>query len=792
MNVMTRLPKKYITLFAIGGIVLIWMIFFHQFLFSGEIVNATDVLTQRYFWYTFIKENLSIDPCFKTWLPYINSGTPFEGGLGKIFKPVTLVTLLALPPDLAVTYELVLYLLVLGVGMYVYMRSLSVTPRSAFLASLFLMLNGELVTLLNAGHVAKLGAICVTPFVFYGLERALQRKTLTAFMLAGALLGIQFWQGHIQICFYTNIAVGIYYLIRVGLMYRQSQNLRQISRLTGFAILMVIIYLLLSAVNFLPLLSFAEVSDRAEGVSYEFATSWSMPPEELITYVIPQFFGFRRLNHFEDEDIIPYWGRMPFTQTGRYFGLLPLLFLLLAVGFVRNKHVLTLSVIAVATLLLGMGRYIPTYRFLYEHVPGFNMFRVPQMILFLFAFAASALAGFGVEWFFRDFSERQERRFRVFLLGGMMIFLLSWLLTMLLPQSQEAVFAMFEQAFMRKGATPEVASARFMNIFNGILRFNVFLGLSVFALGLRLVKSVSRWKLLLAILVVFLADIWLFNEKYLDTIRLDGTRYINENDTIRYCKANPGLYRIMPLTNKPSTYGVPNKVVYHKLYSVSGYEAVGVQYYDDYVKRMTLGSPLVDLLNIKYLIFPTDTQFGEQPAKVGDRFGPYKVVMKGDALLLENLRVLPRAFAVHQASVLTARDDILAVLQNPTFNPRETVVLEETPPVAPPAQPAPAAQSNVRIIDYANRRIQLEAAMASDGFVVLSEKYYPGWRVRVDGQPAHLYKANYTLQAVAVPQGAHTLTFAYHPTDFWWGLAITLITGLSVAGALVFGKKAER
>ena len=155
--------------------------------------------------------------------------------------------------------------------------------------------------MINAGHVNKIGAIFPTPLVFWALERALHRKTLPAFLLAGAVLGFQFWQGHIQISYYICIAVGIYFLIRVGLLYRRQRDLKQVSRLAVLGVVMVVVFLLLSAVEFLPLISFAQVSERAEGVSYEFATNWSMPPEEIVTYIIPGFFGFRRANHYEDE-----------------------------------------------------------------------------------------------------------------------------------------------------------------------------------------------------------------------------------------------------------------------------------------------------------------------------------------------------------------------------------------------------------------------------------------------------------------------------------------------------------
>ncbi|MBD3309307.1 YfhO family protein [candidate division KSB3 bacterium] len=785
------------TLCALSGLLLIGAIFFAQLLFSGEIINATDILTQQYFWNVFIKENLFVDPCFRTWLPYVNAGTPFSGGLNLLFRPISLLTLLLLPVHVAISYEIVLHLLLMGVGMYFYMRELRVSHLSAFFAALFLMLNGEIVTLINAGHVNKIGAIFPITLVFFTLERALRRKTLWAFLLVGAALGFQFWQGHVQISYYTCIAVGLYLFIRFSIIYYHTRNQVQVSFLLLFAVVMVVVFLLLSAVEFLPLLSFATVSERAEGVSYEFATSWSMPPEELITYVIPGFFGFRRPNYYDDEEIVTYWGRMPFTQTGRYFGLLPLLFMLLAICFVRNRHVLTLSIIALIALILGMGKYIPIYKFLYEYVPGFNMFRVPQMILFLFAFATSALAGFGAQWLFGNFSQRKERRLRLFVLAGIAIFLLAWLITIALPQVEQAILALFHQAFFRKGATQEIAAARFDNIFRGFLLFNVLFGLALVVLSLRLVKPLRLPWIVVAMLSLYLLDIGLFNSHYLDTIPLENSHYVDENDAIRYFKAHPGLYRILQATNTPVSYATANKYLYYHLFNVSGYEAVGVEYYNTYLENMALGTPLVDLLNIKYLILPKDAQVNDQELEVGDIIGPYKVVLTTEVVLLENLNALPRAFPVHHVTVLTTPEEIFSTLLRQDFQPSKTVIIEEQLPsqwsrLLAEGTQIPSSQSTVEVTFYLNRTIRLRANMAEDGFVVLSEKYYPGWKAYVDGQETPIYKADYTLQSIFVPQGEHEITFLYQPTQFFWGLGITVSTLVVLLGVALYTRGTKR
>lgn len=782
-NSLTGVVKRYPGLFAISGLFSGCLIFFHQPLFSGGIINATDLLTQQYFWNSFIKENLLADPCFQTWLPYVNAGTPFSGGLDLLFRPVTFLTLLLLPVHVAINYEMIIYIFLLGVGMYFYMRELEVSPLSAFLSALVLMLNGEIVTLLNAGHVNKIGAIAPVTFVFWALERALQRNTLRAYLWAGVALGIQFWQGHVQISFYTCLAVGIYYLVRISVMLKQDKQAPPVWRLTTYAVLMVIVFLLLSAVTFLPLISFAQVSDRAEGVSYEFATSWSMPPEELLTYIIPGFFGLRRANHFEDEpDIqrVEYWGRMPFTQTGRYFGIFPLLFMFLALCFVRSKHVLTLAVIALISLLLGMGQYIPTYKLLYQHFPGFNMFRAPQMILFLFAFAASGLAGFGAEWFLSDFSEKKDRQLRLFLLIGIVLVVCAWVLTFVLPQLKPTLLTQFNETLSRKGGTPELPQMRLNNIVRGCLQFDLLLSIALLLIGFRLARQVRlRW-IVSAVLFMYLLDIWLFNEKYIDTVPIQDSFYVNENDAIRYVKAHPGYYRILQMTNTPETYNVFNKYVTHHLFSVSGYEAVGVQYYNEYLENMALGNTMVDLLNIKYLIFPKEAQFDDQPVTVGRILGPYKVVLNADAVVLENLNVLPRAYPVHQAYVIQDRQERLGALNDPQFNPREAVILEDYPQINLAPTDLPSAQSQAEITHYLNRTIQVKATMATDGFLMLSEKYYSGWKAYVDGQPTKIYRANHTLQAIVVPQGKHLVTFAFQPTQFLLGLIVTCLTGLGL------------
>lgn len=156
---------------------------------------------------------------------------------------------------------------------------------------------------------------------------------------------------------------------------------------------------------------------------------------------------------------------------------------------------------------------------------------------------------------------------------------------------------------------------------------------------------------------------------------------------------------------------------------------------------------------------------------------------------------LPRTYVVSKARRATG-DEALQAMVDPHFDPRREVILA---PAAQHASPAPeggpavddsppgAALSGAsRIVDEASDRVVIEADLARAGYVVLSDAYDPGWRVRIDGRPAELLRANVGFRAVAAPAGHHRIEQVYRPSSVLLGSAITLIAGgLAVAAGWV-------
>src|SRR5262249_14457835 len=126
-------------------------------------------------------------------------------------------------------------------------------------------------------------------------------------------------------------------------------------------------------------------SHEGGGVGQAYATQWSLGPVELPSIAVPGWVGFGGQT---------YWGAMPFTDyPNAYVGMITILLGLAAflAGGAPRVFALLLGVVA---LLISFGHNFPLYGFLYDHLPLFNKFRVPVMILLLFQFAAAV----GLAW----------------------------------------------------------------------------------------------------------------------------------------------------------------------------------------------------------------------------------------------------------------------------------------------------------------------------------------------------------------------------------------------------------
>lgn len=170
----------------------------------------------------------------------------------------------------------------------------------------------------------------------------------------------------------------------------------------------------------------------------------------------------------------------------------------------------------------------------------------------------------------------------------------------------------------------------------------------------------------------------------------------------------------------------------------------------------------------------------------------FELAFDGDIKVYQNRLALPRAFVAHQAEVMEDEEKILARMGSEKFDFRKVVILEEEMPELGSVSRSLADKSVIEIIDYQANSVEIEARMDEEGFLVLSDTYYPGWRVYVDGREGRIYRADYLLRAVFLSPGFYRVRFVFDPLSFKMGLWIAISTILCLGGFLFFSKFPRR
>jgi hypothetical protein len=226
---------------------------------------------------------------------------------------------------------------------------------------------------------------------------------------------------------------------------------------------------------------------------------------------------------------------------------------------------------------------------------------------------------------------------------------------------------------------------------------------------------------------------------------------------------------------------------------------------NDYVTRLPLNqTTALQSIAVRYLALAgrlhlrgltlIDDRLGAFYSLTVSTSGRFRLVHSGDVKVYENLDVLPRAYVVHQAQFAADDEAALALLQDPAFDPTVSVVL-----AAPgsPAEPKPGSQTDgddrVSVWRYEPEHIVIEADLAYDGYLVLSDTHYPGWHVSLDGAAGVIQRANLMFRAVRLPAGHHVVEFRFQPQSLYIGMSLSAgVAILTIVGLVTLIRQQSR
>jgi len=168
-----------------------------------------------------------------------------------------------------------------------------------------------------------------------------------------------------------------------------------------------------------------------------------------------------------------------------------------------------------------------------------------------------------------------------------------------------------------------------------------------------------------------------------------------------------------------------------------------------------LTRPMLSMLNIRFAVVPKD-----EPIPDGWR----DVTTDHASRLIENEHVLPRVF-VPRSIRLGVSNEIEDMSAATDFGEMAWLDLPGTP------RDLPNGPGTIVIHPQS-----LDVTMAQDGYIVISDAAWSGWRAYLDGHRTKIVRANHAFLGVLVPKGRHTVRMVYMPRAFVVGRAITFIT----------------
>jgi hypothetical protein len=180
-----------------------------------------------------------------------------------------------------------------------------------------------------------------------------------------------------------------------------------------------------------------------------------------------------------------------------------------------------------------------------------------------------------------------------------------------------------------------------------------------------------------------------------------------------------------------------------------------------YYEVSRLDSPVLDLLNVRYLL----TRAPLDAAQLA-RSGLIHVATLPGNEVYENPEALPRFFLVDRVRRAAGMEEAAAMLKSGAFDPRSEAVVEGAVEVS-------GGGGSVRVLAYARRRVLLEVDAAAPAFLVTSETHYPGWRALVDGREQPIYYTNVAFRGLPVPLGRHRVQFVFVPPILWAGASVS-------------------
>ena len=648
------------------------------------------------------------------------------------------------------------------------------------------------------GHMTKMHAIAYLPFFIGAILLIFQKKYYLGAICTAIATALFVQANHLQINYYGLIivlAMSLYYLV----IWIKAKEYTHILKTIGFSLIAGLMGLAVNAIMLMSTAEYGKASIRGgsalatkdskitnTGLNKDYALSYSMFLSEPLVMMFPHVYGASSDPNLVDpakskaievlQQMQPevgqqlqsflqfYWGGIGFTAGPPYVGIIICFFACIGFGSNKNPNRWWIGAVIVLSILLAAGSYFETFNvFILEHLPLYNKFRAPSMILVIPTLLIGVLAMYGIN------ATLQATNFKSFIeahkigwitLGFILLAILGLYFTSdFKSESEKQLMSQIMQIQdpNQKAAfeTPArdmvnaIAEDRKGFIESDLTRALIFIGIAFLLIFLYIKQTIQQTIFIIGVGLLTLVDLFQITVQYLKPSQfVEATE--NENVFALTALDNALLkdtsnYRIIDLRR-----GVQNAfnegaimAYHHKL--VGGYNPAKLSIYQDLIENQWYQFPnclpTLNMMNTKYIItgnMASDTI--PNPDALGNAWFVKGIQYKKG----------PRAVMDHLSFL----------------NPKDTAVIDEQDKLDVLSGLQVDSTAKIQLIDNQNDLIFYTAKTNAKQLAVFSEIYYrDGWKAYIDDQESPILKVNYVLRGLVIPAGDHKIRFEFKPAS---------------------------
>lgn len=742
------------------------------------------------------------------WNPYQAAGTPFAAQYStRAFFPYQILE--DISPVWLWDYFMLLRLVIAAFFTYLFLRLLGVSKEASFLGGVLYSLSGSFTWFINLEQFVNVAMM--VPICFFSLERLIKFKGRRHIAEAAIVLALMLLAGQPEIAIYVVLLLVSYYVFRVVIERPESLIfLKKILKLS----FIILLSLGLASILILPFLELVSHSYHTHPLG---GTMGVQDPARLhiaAGMFIPSFFETPTFLRVFPHDGV--WDCL-----GGYIGSLVLFLVIL--GFFYNsklkKYFLFFSLFGIAIVFKNFGAPIIS---LIGKLPLLNQSWSPRWAGSTWTFSLSCAAAIALQMIYNQ--PARKRRVYFFAAGcALAVVLFSIYKSTYIPQlfnlSSGQVKAVLPQ--IAGGVLVSlliIASAVYLllkskdkkSIVYGYILLSLFelmfyipkgMGFPYtaykfipFILGVIAVVLLTKRKWSLALAGIILAVVlstcinvlspYGFPERHDIFKKPNYVKFLEEKKDYGRIVADGGML-------------MPNFASAYSLYDIRYINSLSPLLYQNYVDNHLLKEPhawitdrlwftgIADLhkkkrrsiyqeinenllyysyLGVKYIIGNRSLQSN------------FPLAYNKEVKIYENPYAFERAYLAKNIREALDFEDAQNMMRNKSINIRQTAIIEKGPPAYFKA-PKDKTDGTVKITRYKPSEVEIKAKLKTDGIVVLTDVFYPGWSAYVDGQQTEIYRVNGLVRGVFIREGRHNIIFKYNPLSFNTGL---VVSGLSL------------